>query len=269
MAHTADSLTRFRCLLRLLLRQSLGRIGLELRRVRPVPVGADLHLDLRRRLTGVPRPVIFDIGANVGDFLMSVRNDFPQAEIHAFEPSPEVYQTLQRTTERRSNVILNNIAMGSRRGERVLQEHSRSVMSSFLSPGPAMRTGPAYWDRGVERETPVPVETVDAYCADRGVSSIDLLKIDTEGYDLEVLRGAERMLSDGRVGLVLVEIIFRPYYIDMAEPEALYRRLRDHGFCLVSIYEWLYSDDGFANAADALFQRAPDENSCPQSAEHG
>ena len=91
MAHTADPLTRFRRLLRLLLRQPLGGIRLELGRVRPVPVGADLHR-LHRHLTGVPRPVIFDIGANGGDFLMSMRSDFPEVEIHAFEPAQRPYR---------------------------------------------------------------------------------------------------------------------------------------------------------------------------------
>jgi len=145
-------------------------------------MGADLGTDLQRLLAGTPHPVVFDIGANVGEFLTRIRVNFPAAVMHVFEPSPAVFQALQRAAGELPGVTLNNIAMGPRREERLLQEHSASQMSSLLPPGPTA------WSE-VRRETPVRVETVDAYCAERGIPSIDLLKIDTQGYDLEVLRG--------------------------------------------------------------------------------
>lgn len=247
MTHSAASLTRrLRRSLRFILNQSLGRMGLELRRI--PRIGANLDHDLRQRLRDIPRPVIFDIGANVGDYLMRMRRSFPEATIHAFEPNPDVFQTLQSTTKHLSSVTLNNAGMGSRREQRGLQKHSNSMMSSFLPPA-------VTWTK-VRGETLVPVETVDEYCADRGISSIDLLKTDTQGYELEVLRGAERMFSDGRVRLVLVEFLFLPMYIEMAEPDALYRHLRDRDFRLIGIYDWAYTDDGFAGSTDALFQLA-------------
>ena len=196
-AHIARGLARavIRRLSRGLVRRLLGSFGLELRRrPPPPPIGADLGTDLQRLLGGTPHPVVFDIGANVGEFLTRIRVNLPAAVMHVFEPSPEVFQVLQRTAGELPGVTLNNIAMGPRREERLLQEHTASQMSSLLPPGPAA------WSE-VRRETSVRVETVDAYCAERGIPSIDLLKIDTQGYDLEVLRGAERMVADGRARL--------------------------------------------------------------------
>ena len=102
----------------------------------------------------------------------------------------------------------------------------------------------------------MPVETVDAYCAGRAIRGIDLLKIDTQGYDLEVLRGAKEILP--HVRLVLAEWTFRPLYQGMAEPDAIYRHLIDRAFRLVGIYHWWYSN-GLADCADALFARMPAE----------
>ena len=232
---------------RLLLRRFLGRFGLELRHT--PPVGADLWDDLRRLLSSTSQPLVFDIGANIGQFLTAVRRVLPQAVVHSFEPSPEVFQELRHAAGHLPGVVLNNVAMGSRREERVLFEHSASVGSSFLPRGPEASSV-------VQGETRVPVETVDAYCARRAIRSIDLLKIDTQGYDLEVLRGAEQMLSSGLTRLVIVELTFRPIYEGQAEPDALYRHLIDRGFRLVSLYIWWYTD-GMAECGDALFVRVP------------
>ena len=228
--------------MRLLLRRSLGRVGLELRRA--PPVGVNLDDDLRQRFQ-TTRPLVFDIGANVGQFLTEVRRDFPQAVVHAFEPSPEVFQTLRRAAAKMPNVTLNQVAMGARCEERILLEHSDSVASSLLAPGPDA------WGESL-RKTLVPVETVDAYCAKHEIRTIDLLKIDAQGYDLEVLRGAADMLSCGSIQLVLVELTFRPIYQGMAEPGEIYHHLRDRGFRLVSLYRWWYTDE-MADSADALF----------------
>jgi len=241
------NLTGMRRLGRRLMRYVLRRVGLELHRA--APCGADLGDDLRA-LVRAPHPVVLDVGANAGQFLTPVRSALPHAAIHAFEPSPEVFETLQASCAGLPRVTLNNVALGVRCGEGTLLEHTDSVMSSFLPP---VDGG---WEV-IRRKTPVPVLMVDRYCAERGIEQIDLLKTDTEGYDLEVLRGAERMLREGRVSLVLAELLFRPLYRGLAEPDAIYRHLRERGFRLVTCYRMHYYE-GLADAQDALFVHTPD-----------
>lgn len=83
----------------------------------------------------------------------------------------------------------------------------------------------------------VEVSTVDDFCAAHGISRIDLLKIDTQGFDLEVLKGAAGALSSGVVRHVLVELNFVDLYVSQCSPWVVQSLLSDARFHLVDYYE--------------------------------
>jgi len=118
-------------------------------------------------------------------------------------------------------------------------------MSSFLRPGKAA------WG-AIIRETPIEVITLDEYCAANGVIRIDLLKIDTQGYDLEVLKGSTGLMSTKAIRLIYMEVTFSEMYEELPPLEQLYRLLGDHGFRLVAVYNFVVQD-GVAGWCDALF----------------
>lgn len=63
-------------------------------------------------------------------------------------------------------------------------------------------------DRGIavqEKQEAVSLKTLDGYCEEKNIQAVDFLKIDVEGHELEVLRGAERMLKGGRIGIIQFE----------------------------------------------------------------
>jgi len=126
-----------------------------------------------------------------------------------------------------------------------LLENSASDMSSFLPLGD---TG---WGT-VERQTSVDVKTVDQVCAEAGVRQIDILKSDTQGFDLEVFKGAEQTISLNRVGLIYFEVIFSDMYRGAPSFSEVYDYLLARGFLLVSIYNFTYQNE-LASWADALF----------------
>ena len=156
--------------------------------------GAVTHL-LRR----VARPVVFDVGANSGDWAAMVARLAPTSEIHAFEPQARLAEQL---FARLPGVTVNSVAVGDQAGSLTLYDYADRPGSQHASlvPGVIDRV-----HRATPQESTVPVTTLDIYCAERGVASIDLLKIDVEGFELNVLRGAERLLREGRVSAIQFE----------------------------------------------------------------
>lgn len=126
-----------------------------------------------------------------------------------------------------------------------LNENSHSVMTSLLP------LGPIGWG-DIIRTTLVPVRTVDELLEAEAIPWLDILKCDTQGFDLHVLKGAAKSLAAGSIGLVTCEINFMEMYKDGATLDEIYRFMTDRNYRLVSFY----NINRHANAimwADALF----------------
>jgi len=141
------------------------------------------------------KPVIFDVGANVGQTATHCAKTLPGSEISCFEPSPSTFDQLNTVVGGLSNVHAFNAGMGSQDGKLRLRENTNSVMSSFLLPGPAA------WG-SVVRESLVDVWTVDGFSEKHRIERVTVLKTDTQGFDLEVLRGAEQMIRGSALDMI-------------------------------------------------------------------
>jgi len=207
---------------------------------------SDPFKNMKTYIPADERAVIFDVGANTGQSIQSFRGAFPLATIHSFEPSPEVFaRALLPRYGKRPGVHLWNMAVGSAEGTMTLRENSSSGMTSFLAPGEAC------WG-SVTRTTSVPVTTLDAFAARNDVGFIHILKSDTQGFDLEVLKGAERLFSEGRVGMIHVEITLAKLYEGLPSLDVMYRHLADRGFSPAGFYK-MHVRDGLLGWMDALF----------------
>lgn len=219
----------------------LQKVGYDVTRFPPPRVTPEG--DIERLLRGARDEVVFDVGANIGETAAAYRAMLPTSTIHCFEPSPGTFREL--TANVSGKVHLVNAAVGAAPGQLALQENEGSVMSSLLP------LGPDGWGR-VTKVTEVPVVTIDGYCDEHRVDRIDLLKTDTQGYDLEVLRGARRMLQTASVALVLTEMNFATLYDGQARADEIFGYMFDLGYVLVSLYDMHYLGDR-AGWCDALF----------------
>ena len=204
------------------LQRILGVFGYQLARKNQVVTtrfGADLCADINRlrsnpdfagRLGKNDIRTVFDVGANEGLQSLAFVRAFPAAVVHAFEPVPDTFRKLEEATRDQPRIRRVSSALGDHEGELTLHLFDGSVYSTAVSAHALMSA------TGSGRRIAVPVETCDAYCRRHGISHIDLLKIDTEGFDLHVLRGAEQMLRGGYVTLVYFEF-FRVAAVDAAE----------------------------------------------------
>ena len=141
--------------------------------------------------------VVFDVGANVGDWVREALLINTGAAYHCFEPSPTTYRTLVANTLP-SSVTTNDFGLGD-----------NETVASLLVFGDNAGTNSLYRREGIDieqvREESIRLMTLDMYCAERGIARIDFVKLDVEGHEFAVLRGACRMLSEGRINAIQFE----------------------------------------------------------------
>jgi len=228
------------------IRRVVHRLGFDVTRAGTQKFGIDADRDLVTLLGAMPAPVIFDVGANVGQSVDRFRDFWDTCTIHSFEPSPLTFEKLEANTSGLGGVHVVNAGVGAVPGTMMLQHNERPVMSSFLP------LGKAGWGSVVE-ETEVDIVTVDAYAAANGIERIDVLKTDTQGFDLEVLRCASSMFERQRVHVVLTEVNFNELYVGQAPFDEIFRYLVDRGFRPAALYNLSFSQSHTLNWCDAMF----------------
>jgi len=148
---------------------------------------------------------VFDVGANVGELtLLFSRFIADGGGVHAFEASSAAYKKLELVCGAgRRNVVLNHLALSDKNGFVRLHVYE-DALSSFNSQAarPLKNYGLDFEPIGIEE---TPATTVDDYCASKKIELIDLLKIDVEGAELQVMRGARRMLHSRRIRCLTFE----------------------------------------------------------------
>lgn len=228
---------------RVFLKNLMRPAGLRLRHT--TQLGVDHRADIARLNIDGDRLVVFDVGANKGQFLRKFFRVFPHATVHAFEPGPG-FEKLKKRVGPRRDVTFINQALGSASGTRTFSINSLWGMSSFL------KQGKEYWGE-IREEVELEVDTIDAYCAANHVGRISLLKIDTQGYELEILKGAGECIRESRIHMVYLELIFSDMYENLPRFDTILTHLLDNGFRLVAFYEMLGDAGGTAGWTEALF----------------
>jgi FkbM family methyltransferase len=208
--------------------------------------GKNENLDLQVLLGERDHPVIFDIGANTGQSIDRFRSLFPNAEIYSFEPDKVTFETL-RKNHIGNGLYAFEIAFGDKPGKGKLYLNTSRDMNSFL------KSENPQWGQA-EGECEVTVSTVDTFCLENEIKHIDLLKTDTQGFELQVLKGSSRMMREKRIDFVTMEVIFSDMYEGISPFDEVYRFMLNNGFRLVSFYEF-YHRNQLADWTDALFSR--------------
>ncbi len=163
----------------------------------------DLSLAIKDKLIG-DEPILFDIGANLGQTTKKMSHQYPDAKIYGFEPSKNCFESL-KANFKSDTISFHNLAVGSSCGQLEFNEYSMSALNPVLKR--------AYGGAEIMETYLVDVVTIDAFCKNNAVSHIHLLKIDTEGYELNVLKGAPDMMKRNAIQFVFVEVFFNKNYI--------------------------------------------------------
>jgi FkbM family methyltransferase len=157
------------------------------------------HLNyFKSRLT--KRSTILDVGAYIGVYALNAGQIAVEGHVYAFEPDPRSARRLAQAIETNAlkNVHLCQGAAGNWVGEVTftLRDYppQSSLQSNFIPPRPSGEEG---------EEVSVPIWTVDEYCKSRGIEQVDIIKIDVEGAELQVLRGAFATIAVSQPTLII------------------------------------------------------------------
>jgi len=149
------------------------------------------------RLAAPESSTFVDIGANVGNWAaIFLESAPPAARGILFEPSPSALEKLKSRFGRLKNIEIINAAAGDSSGEMPFFDENGKGESSSLIRKAALS--------GSEKKK-ARITTLDFELKKRGWDSVDVLKIDAEGYDLHVLKGASELLKNRKIGLIQFE----------------------------------------------------------------
>lgn len=227
------------------IREFVRNFGIDITKYTAATRGIDSYHDISQ-IINCEKPMIFDVGANTGQSINNFREIFKNCNINSFEPSPSTFEILKKNSSKIENVFIWNLGIGSSKSTLFLNENTGSDMSSFLE------LGHAGWGE-IRNKTEVAVTTIDQFCQEHNIKLIDVLKIDTQGYELEVFKGAINSMLENRIGLLYFEVTFIDMYKGLPSFSTLYDFALNHGFELVAIYPIKYKNNK-AGWTDVLFK---------------
>lgn len=165
-------------------------------------LGGDWHLGESGeswliKIFGPSCSTFFDVGANVGEWAQALLDSSPAPKRGLLlDPSTSAVSKLSQRFRNDSRISIVHAAASDLVGEAFFYEEEGAGMTSSLVEGFSTHTA---------RKTRVRLTTLDVEAAKHGFSSIDFLKIDAEGYDLHVIRGAQELLRAQKIGVLQFE----------------------------------------------------------------
>ena len=184
-----------------------------------------------RDMIGSAMPVLFDVGANKGEFTRRILEAWKgkDFQLYAFEPSEKTFELLRQSVKETENVHLVNLGMGEKEGKVELFYDRQGSGLASIYPRDL-----SYHNIDFSHHEAVELTTLDKFCQNNSITIIDFLKLDVEGHELAVLRGGQGMIGEGKVKIVQFEFggcnidsrtFFRDYYNFFKTDFMLYRIL--------------------------------------------
>jgi FkbM family methyltransferase len=207
---------------------------------------------LKHVIAGYGINCVVDVGANRGQFALLLRRLGYAGRILSIEPGAEAFRLLEAVARADEDWRVLRVALGSEPGEAKLQITLSDDLSSLRLP--TARAHSYFPDASrVVRTEEVSVSTLALLFEElvRGVPEPRvLLKIDTQGYDLEVLKGAESVLP--RVAALQIEVAFTPLYSGVPSWHEVLSWCEGHGFGLYGLFPVVRDPCGRLVEGDAI-----------------
>ena len=200
--------------------------------------------------SGVTPATVIDVGANVGQFSRASLGRWPTSRVIAFEPLPSAAEPLRRMLAamgRRHAV--HQLALGAKTGESLFRQHRYSLSSSVLAV--AERSRGHHW-ADEKASITVPMARLDDVLTDVPLDRPLVIKIDVQGYEMEVLAGATAVLDNA--DCLVVEHAFEEFYEGQAQVAEVMEYLRSSGWDFHRVVD-IRREGGVIVEADVVYLR--------------
>lgn len=195
---------------------------------------------------------VIDVGANKGQFSLLALEAFPGCRIHAFEPLAQPGARYRQVLGHRADVTLHEVAIAADAGEATIYVSGREDSSSLLPI--TERQATSFPGTALKETRTIVKRPLDAVLTAADLVAPVLLKIDVQGFELEVLKGSRALLP--LVDLVYVECSFVELYAGQALAPEIQAFLEVAGLTLAASHNAQHGADGTLLQEDRLFARA-------------
>jgi len=208
------------------------------------------HLCLLKSLSQVN--TIIDIGANKGQFSLVGRYVFPNANIYSFEPLKKPAKKFNKLFESDKKAAFFHSAIGPIEEKVKMHVSNREDSSSILSIG--NKQSSIFPGTEESHTDEIKVAPLNYFLSKKDLIKPVFVKIDVQGYELEVLKGSEDLLEF--IDHIYVECSFVELYEGQALADEVIAYLVNYSFRLKGVYNTFYDKNGIAIQADFLFARS-------------
>ena len=147
--------------------------------------------------------IIFDVGANVGNYSLSLIKTFPNASIYAFEPNPLTFDLLKEKTKNNKSILCHKIGFSNQKSTSEIFSYKSDKVSEHASLYKEVMSE-IHNDKSISTFQ-INLETLDEFCTENKIDKINFLKIDTEGHEYSVLSGALNLIKTKSIDVIQFE----------------------------------------------------------------
>lgn len=207
----------------------------------------------RRLLSGIEFPVIIDVGAFVGDITNEYRELFPSSSIYSVEPFEKSFEILKKRFLHDAKTSTHNAALSDKSETARFYINRNFRTNSLLALDSETEKNWPKSNLKHSKEVQVSTYSFDDFSKSENIDLVHLLKIDAQGSEFMILKGAFEALSKGKIKIIYLEVLLKPTYKHQANFQEILRYLENLDYSLYDIYNQSYAKDGSLRQIDVIF----------------
>ena len=212
-------------------------IGLDIRRNLKSNGESNSFLAQKKLLKDNQSPLIFDIGANIGQTAKEYISIFKNPQIYCFEPDPSAFGILQELFKNNNKIKCNQLAISNQ-----TEVADFFIMGENCGWNSMLPENPNSFTPKSLTSIKVNTSTIDLFCENHRIDCIDILKLDIQGAELKALQGAQKMLEQHKVRYIYTEADFADLYLDQSTFYDVATFLHLFGYRTYGLYNLYYPE---------------------------